>query len=125
MELESQADIVVDSVQLRRIEATHRGFLYQHLYGVACVLMSGRSGWSRLMIEFNEDVELRYPDRHVYVQVKTRSRLVKPGDVASALQRFERYREIHDSAETQGSRGVRTGAELRSFPCTFRMYCRW
>jgi len=29
---------VLDQTQLRRIEAVHRGFLFQHLFAVACLL---------------------------------------------------------------------------------------
>lgn len=93
---------ILDPVQLTRIEATHGGFLYQHLYGVACVLMAGPLAWTRMLIEFDEDIELQFEGRHAYVQVKTRSRVIQPGDIASALDRFERYRRMHASHERTG-----------------------
>ncbi len=31
---------VLDAAQLVRIEAVHRGFLYQHLYAVGCLLLA-------------------------------------------------------------------------------------
>jgi len=34
---------VLDPLQLKRIQSTHRGFLYQHLYGVAALLTAGDS----------------------------------------------------------------------------------
>lgn len=92
---------VVDKAQLRRIEATHKGFLYQHFYGVACLLMVGQLGWTRMRVEADEDLELEFSDRYVYVQVKSRSKRVQFSDIASALERFEHYRARHAS----GSRG--------------------
>lgn len=93
---------VVDPSQLRRIEAMHSGFLYQHLYGVACLLMAAPLGWTRLLIELDEDLELQYEDRHTYVQVKTRSSVVQPAHVNSALERFERYRREHAAQNRPG-----------------------
>lgn len=31
---------VLDPAQLKRIESLHRGFLYQHLYGVGCLFLA-------------------------------------------------------------------------------------
>ncbi|KQV30370.1 ATP-binding protein [Massilia sp. Root335] len=86
---------VVDKAQLRRIEATHKGFLYQHLYGVACLLMVDQLGWTRMRVEVDEDIELEFSGRYVYVQVKSRSKLIQISDIASALKRFEQYRTQH------------------------------
>jgi len=86
---------VVDKAQLRRIEAMHKGFLYQHFYGVACLLMVGQLGWMRMRVEVDEDLELEFAGRYVYVQVKTRSNLVQFSDIESALDRFEQYRARH------------------------------
>ncbi|MFY4698426.1 AAA family ATPase [Burkholderia glumae] len=86
---------VVDMAQLRRIEATHKGFLYQHLYCVACLLMLGQLGWTRMRVEADEDLELEFSGRYVYVQVKSRSDLIQFSDIASALKRFEQYRARH------------------------------
>ncbi len=93
---------VLDPAQLRRIEVMHSGFLYQHLYGVACLLMAAPQGWTRLLVEFDEDLELQYEDRHTYVQVKTRSSVIQPAAVRSALQRFERYRQTHVAQNRPG-----------------------
>jgi len=93
---------VVDKAQLRRIEATHKGFLYQHFYGVACLLMVGQLGWTRMRVEADEDLELEFSDRYVYVQVKSRSKLVQFSDIASALARFEHYRARHASGGRAG-----------------------
>lgn len=93
---------VVDKAQLHRIEATHKGFLYQHLYGVACLLMMGQLGWTRMRVEVDEDLELEFSDRYVYVQVKSRSKLIQFSDIASALERFEHYRARHVPGDRAG-----------------------
>lgn len=49
---------VVSERQLIRIEAVHRGFLYQHLYGAACLLLAGAAGVERVVVERDEDVEV-------------------------------------------------------------------
>lgn len=103
MQPENVATAVLDPVQLDRIEATHRGFLYQHLYAVACVLMARELGWERLSVEMDEDVELQYAERRSYVQVKTRSRPVQPSDVRTALERFEAYRAEHSAGRRLGA----------------------
>lgn len=102
MQGERLATTAIDSAQLRRIEVLHGSFLYQHLYGVACLLMSSSWGWNRMLVEFDEDIELQYPDRHIYVQVKTRADVVRPGDVRTALDRFERYRQEHAAQRRTG-----------------------
>lgn len=102
MQVEPLATTAIDSAQLRRIEVLHGSFLYQHLYGVACLLMSSSWGWSRMLVEFDEDIELQHPDRHIYVQVKTRADVVRPGDVRTALDRFERYRQEHAAQRRTG-----------------------
>ncbi|WP_405639903.1 hypothetical protein [Streptomyces uncialis] len=49
----------VDPAQLTRITSLHRGFLYQHLYAVGCLLSLKRGGVDRLLVERDEDVEQR------------------------------------------------------------------
>lgn len=93
---------VVDMVQLRRIEATHKGFLYQHFYCVACLLMVRQLGWTRMRVEADEDLELEFSGRYVYVQVKSRSNLIYFSDIATALVRFEQYRARHVPGDRVG-----------------------
>lgn len=93
---------VLDPAQLRRIEATHSGFLYQHLYAVACLLTASRLGWTRLLVEGDEDIELQFDDRRVYVQVKTRARAIQPSDIVEALERFAAYRQEHAAGRRDG-----------------------
>lgn len=97
------ADVwVVDERQLIRIEAVHRGFLYQHLYGTICLLLAGDNGVERIVVERDEDVEIVLPRRRIYVQIKTRVGSLSFGDVEGALERFEEIRSQH-------SKGARTG----------------
>jgi hypothetical protein len=63
---------VLDSRQLERIEAVHRGFLFQHLYAAACLFMAAKAGATEIIVEHDEDVEIVLPGRRLYVQVKTR-----------------------------------------------------
>lgn len=53
----------LDSRQLARIEAVHRGFLYQHLSAVACLFQAGATGVTHIVVENGEDVELVFSDR--------------------------------------------------------------
>jgi hypothetical protein len=49
--------------------------------------MVGQLGWTRMRVEVDEDLELEFSGRYVYVQVKSRSKLVQFSDIASALER--------------------------------------
>ena len=49
---------VLDVTQLIRIEAVHRGFLYQHLYTVGCLLLAQAAAVDVVMVELDEDIEL-------------------------------------------------------------------
>lgn len=94
--------LVVDERQLVRIEAVHRGFLYQHIYGANCLLLAGANGVERVVVERDEDVEIVLPHRRTYVQIKTRIGSLSFGDVESALQRFEEIRSEHGKGARQG-----------------------
>lgn len=86
---------VLDPKQLGRIEAVHRGFLYQHLYAVNLLLRMPGSDVESIAVERDEDVEVRRQGLTIYIQVKTRSRALTPGDIAGALDRFDEIREAH------------------------------
>ena len=60
---------VLDPAQLRRIESVHKGFLYQHLYAAALLLSLGREAGAITVVERDEDIELRRPERTIYIQV--------------------------------------------------------
>jgi hypothetical protein len=49
---------VLDPTQLRRIEAVHRGFLYQHLYAVGCLMLAAGAAASAVIVEADEDIEI-------------------------------------------------------------------
>ena len=93
----------LDPVQAARIGAVHRGFLYQHLYGVACLLTLGRVDGTSVIVEHDEDIEITNPDAHLYVQVKTRNRPLRPGDIADALDRFRQLRKEHSEGRRQNA----------------------
>jgi len=93
---------VLDLAQLARIQGTHRGFLYQHLYAAACLLAAPTSGVVAVRVERDEDVELVHEAHVVYAQVKTRSACLSPSDVEGQFERFDAIRDAH-------ARGDRTG----------------
>ncbi|MCG9561127.1 SEC-C domain-containing protein [Vibrio chagasii] len=93
---------VLDLAQLARIEAVHRGFLYQHLYAVACLLQAGSTNVETVSVELDEDIELTTSDKRIYVQVKTRSKPILPSDISSALLRFEQIRKEHATGAREG-----------------------
>jgi hypothetical protein len=97
----SHLQVVLDPVQLGRIQATHRGFLYQHLYAVGILLSTTRIGLISLVVEKDEDIELILPTSRLYLQIKTRSRDLIPSDVADSLSRFDEIRAEH----ARGTRG--------------------
>lgn len=99
---------VLDPAQLVRIQATHRGFLYQHLYAVGCLLLAERAGAVAVLIERDEDIEVRFKDGHTYIQVKTRSEPLMPSDIESSLQRFDSIRSLH-----RADSGLETGSATR------------
>jgi tetratricopeptide (TPR) repeat protein len=87
---------VLDPTQLKLIQNAHRGFLYQHLYGVAALLTSGDSKLEALMSERDEDQELIFGDVRLYLQIKTRDHRLVKSDIAGALERFAGIREQHE-----------------------------
>lgn len=100
----SAADIEtfnLDSRQLARIEAVHRGFLYQHLYAAACLFQAAGAGVSRIVVENDEDVELVFAGKRIYAQIKTRGSHLIFSDIDGALSRFDAIRTEH----TEGRRG--------------------
>lgn len=94
---------VLDPAQLDRIEIMHRGFLYQHLYAVQCLLTAAVVGATAVAVEGDEDVELIFPDRRAYLQVKHRLNSLAGSDVDEALERFVALRKAHAAGERPGS----------------------
>lgn len=93
---------VLDAAQLQRIESVHRGFLYQHLFAVGCLLSLSDLNAEAVIVEHDEDVELVRPAGRVYVQVKTRARPLQWNDLREALERFAELRAAHVSGQRPG-----------------------
>ncbi|WP_432187705.1 AAA family ATPase [Streptomyces sp. Tue6028] len=92
----------LDAAQQLRIRATHRGFTYQHLYAVGCLLRLGDAGAETLLVERDEDLEVELPGRRLYLQVKTRQGGVLGwSDIRGAVAQFEKIRAEH----AEGRRG--------------------
>lgn len=94
---------VIDADQLRRIESTHRGFFYQHLFAVGCLLVAQRSGVTRVIVERDEDLELDQAPNRIYLQIKTRSTQLQWSDISSTLDNFAHIRNEHSSGARNGS----------------------
>lgn len=93
----------LDPAQEIRIAAVHRGYLYQHLYAVGCLLAAEGVGARSVVIERDEDIEIVEQSRRLYVQVKTRSQAFIPSDIGSALERFGRLRVEHTEGRRSGT----------------------
>lgn len=102
-EHEEEKPNVFDPRQLVRIEAVHRGFLYQHLYLANCLLRAGAADVTKIVVEGDEDVELHRAADCVYVQVKTRQASLQVGDVTGALERFTAIRAEHAAGARAGT----------------------
>lgn len=92
----------IDSRQLARIEAVHRGFLYQHIYGVACLFQAATAGLTHVVVENDEDVELVLPGKRIYVQIKTRASHLIFSDIEGAITRFDAIRTEHAGGRRSG-----------------------
>jgi hypothetical protein len=93
---------VLDPAQLVRIEAVHRGYLFQHLYTVQCLLSAVALSMESVEVESDEDVEVQFDGRRIYVQVKHRKESLAWNDIEGALTRFGELRAVHKSGERHG-----------------------
>ncbi|WP_206051380.1 hypothetical protein [Roseibium algicola] len=93
----------LDARQLARIEAVHRGFLYQHLYAAACLFRAAKSGVTHVIVENDEDIELVFTEKRIYGQVKTRRSQLIFSDIADALARFDQIRAEHTAGRRSGA----------------------
>jgi hypothetical protein len=93
----------LDARQLARIEAVHRGFLYQHLYAAACLFRAAASGVTHVVVENDEDVELVLPGHRIYAQIKTRGSRLIFSDVEGAVARFDQIRDEHAAGRRSGT----------------------
>ncbi|MER8882462.1 SEC-C metal-binding domain-containing protein [Mesorhizobium sp. M0816] len=102
--LTTQAEAsVLDPAQLVRIEAVHRGFLFQHLYAVQCLLSAATLKVQTVSVESDEDVEVQLDGTRIYVQVKHRKEALAWDDIESAMARFVELRASHARAERDGA----------------------
>lgn len=94
---------VLDPAQLTRIESVHRGFLYQHLFAIGCLLRAARAGALAVTVEADEDIEIVFERCHLYLQVKTRNKPLIHSDIKDALDRFARIRSEHKKGRRSGA----------------------
>lgn len=102
IEPERQEASVLDPAQLVRIEAVHRGFLFQHLYTVQCLLSAAALSVRSVEVESDEDVEVQFEGRRIYVQVKHRKKPLAWNDIEEAVERFAELRAAHQRGERSG-----------------------
>ncbi|MEH6629611.1 MAG: SEC-C metal-binding domain-containing protein [Halopseudomonas aestusnigri] len=100
--------------QVKLISSVHGGFLYQHLYGVACLLTVGRREGASIIVEHDEDIEAVVGDVRHYIQVKMRNRPLRPSDITGAIAQFEDIRQEHTDGRRSGlpKLTIITNAEL-------------
>lgn len=93
---------LLDARQLSRIEATHRGFLYQHLFAAGC-LLKGASDVESIVVEHDEDLELVTPQRHIYAQIKTRTGTLLESELDGFFTRARDLAAAHANGARPGS----------------------
>jgi len=96
------APTVLDVAQLRRIQGTHRGFLYQYLYAVLCYLAAPKTRVRCIRVERDEDVEITVDGRTVYAQLKHYSDPLSPSALSGVSERFDAIRAAHASGDRGG-----------------------
>ncbi|MDX8437103.1 SEC-C metal-binding domain-containing protein [Mesorhizobium abyssinicae] len=94
---------VLDPAQLGRIESVHRGFLFQHLYAVQCLLSAAALAAKTVSVESDEDVEVQLDGTRIYVQLKHRKEALGWDDIESAMARFAELRAAHSRGERDGA----------------------
>lgn len=99
----TQLDDPLNTKQVKRITAVHKGFLYQHLYGVACLLTVIREPEARLIVEHDEDLEIRLNGRSPYIQVKLRNRPLQYSDISGSIEQFRDIRAEHAEGKRTGT----------------------
>jgi AAA domain len=94
----------------------HRGFLYQHLYSAACLLQAQQAGATAIIVERDDDLEIVFPDRHLYVQVKTRTTPLGQADIADNLANFDRLRRAHADGKRSSQASFRIVSNVAPGP---------
>ncbi len=93
----------LNAAQLRRITSLHRGFTYQNLYAVGCLLRLRQAGAQTLLMELDEDLEVVLPDRYLYLQVKTRQGDLMWSDIRGSVEQFAELRAEHTAGRRPGT----------------------
>lgn len=88
--------------RLKKIENIHGGFLYQHLFAVGCILLAPGAEVRSIQPERDEDIELTFDDRRVYIQVKKRAHNLQYHDIKETLDRFGDIRNAHSTGDRSG-----------------------
>lgn len=94
---------ILDPAQLIRIEAVHRGYLFQHLFAVECLLSASSLFATSVSVETDEDVEVQLEGERIYVQVKHRKGALAWDDIDGAVERFAQLRSAHESGKRAGA----------------------
>ncbi len=97
------AESISDPAQLVRIEAVHRGYLFQHLCAAQCLLSAATLSPQTVFIETDEDFEIQLDGICIYVQVKYRKTALSWSYIESAMARFDELRHSHNCKERQGA----------------------
>lgn len=98
-----EAPDVLSAEQPRRITSLHRGFTYQYLYAVGCLLRLRAAEGRCLRDERDEDVEVAFDARWLYLRVKTRQDNLTRGDVEGAVDQFRSIRDEHTAGRRAGT----------------------
>lgn len=99
----TQPTAPLNPAQLRRITSLHRGFTYQNLYAVGCLLRLRQAGAQTLLMELDEDLEVVLPDRYLYLQVKTRQGNLMWSDIKGSVDQFAKLRAEHTAGRRPGT----------------------
>jgi len=109
---------VIDPTQLKRIEAVHRGFLYQHLYTVGCMIKLASLERGQVAVERDEDIEVSDDNKIAFIQVKTRTAPLKSSDISKSLQLFNQLRQKYSKTSPEKSVGFTIVSNITPGPQT-------
>lgn len=106
---EHQAEIPMwkplDLAQYERIRWVHHGYLYQHLICASLIVQTIEDPGpiAHLRFESDEDVEIKFQNEYLYLQIKSSQDPFIFSEAASAVVRFHKLHLSH----TQGQRGMK------------------
>jgi hypothetical protein len=93
----------IDEKEAEDVARMHHGLLYQHVAAAHALvnMVRGRLAATKLVVEKDQDIEIRFRDRCTYLQVKARPAL-KFSKLSDALIRFHKIRLEHESENRDG-----------------------